>query len=183
MNELSAHNFGLLISYLLPGFAYLTGLAQHSFVTDNWMWSPVGSAPTVGGFLYATLASVGVGLLLSTLRWLLLDGLHHRTGVRRPRLDFGGLENCVTAYSLITDHHYSYYKFYGNSLVAVITLSVTEFARRSISPTRLIFLLMLMPVLFLGSRDTLKKYYARAHQLLEAQANPISVKKSDNETS
>jgi len=40
----------------------------------------------------ATLASVAAGLSVSAVRWLVLDTVHHRTGVRQPSWDFSSFQ-------------------------------------------------------------------------------------------
>lgn len=183
MQELTTRNFGLVIAYVVPGFVCLAGLSEHSTGIYSWFGMSTASAPTVGGFLYLTLGCIGTGLLLSTARWLLVDFAHHRSGIPEPQLDFGRLQDCLPAYSLIVDHHYAYYKFYGNTLVALVVLSVWQVTNGSGNPRTVAVILLNMPLLYLGSRDTLRKYYTRAHQLLEAQVRPIPAKKSDSETS
>src|SRR5947209_5196133 len=89
--ETSINNFGLLIAYVLPGFTALWGI---SLVTDRlgpWLFHPPADPPTVGGFLYVTLASVVAGLTVSTVRWLIIDVVHHQTGLRPPPRDFARL--------------------------------------------------------------------------------------------
>lgn len=183
MQDLTTRSFGNVISYLIPGFIGLAGLSDYSPRIYLWFGAPAATAPTVGGFLYVTLGSVALGLVLSTVRWLLLDATHHRTGVTRPTLDFAALGDCLVAYSLITDHHYAYYKFYGNTLVAMIALCLVELVAGLPHPAKLAVLVLMQPLLYLGSRDTLRKYYSRAHQLLNAQPKPISVRKPESETS
>ena len=65
MTDVSGRNFGLLIAYVLPGFVSLCGMAELSPNMKSWLVTGSmtnGVAPTVGGFLYLTLASVAAGL-------------------------------------------------------------------------------------------------------------------------
>ena len=73
MKELSVANFGILIAYVLPGFTALWGVSYFSETVQVWLGSSAGDAPTVGGFLYVTLAAVGAGMTVSTVRWMIVD--------------------------------------------------------------------------------------------------------------
>lgn len=168
MQDLSRSNFGLVIGFLLPGLIALLGLTPHSETIRNWLAGNPATDATIGGFLFATLGSLFLGLLCSTIRWLFLDTLHHRTGVRPPRRNFRRLQANLGAYRLIEENHYQYYQFYGNSLFALVAsyLSfriqkppVTEFWIDAIA-------LATALLLYLGSRDTLTKYYRRIEELM-----------------
>jgi hypothetical protein len=67
-----------------------------------------------------TLASIAVGLTLSTVRWLLLDSIHHRTGLLPPPRNFARLGGKETAFARLEEDHYRYYQFYGNMLSTLI---------------------------------------------------------------
>jgi predicted membrane protein len=71
---------------------------------------------------------------------------------------------------VLTDIHYKFYQFHGNLLVAVLFV---YFARRAhlgflIAPLGWLDVgfLVLSLILFVGSRDTLRKYHARLTLLL-----------------
>src|SRR5690349_516816 len=105
----SITNFGLFIAYVLPGFTALQGLpfpANHAAA-----WGTEGGA-TLSGFLSGTVEAVAVGLTVSTVRWLVIDTVHHRTGLKPPAWDFARLERSVEAFELLVHIHYRYYKFY-----------------------------------------------------------------------
>jgi len=84
-----------------------------------WLSASATDQPTIGGFLYATLASVAAGLTASTVRWLIIDPLHHMTGVPQPRWNFARLPESLAAFDRLIDIHYRYYQFYANTLVAL----------------------------------------------------------------
>ncbi|NQT12021.1 MAG: hypothetical protein HQ582_04700, partial [Planctomycetes bacterium] len=88
MKEIPVANFGLLIAYVLPGFVALSGLSLFSPTVMAWLHGVPDGCPTAAGFLYVTLASIGIGMTVNALRWLTLDSLHHRTGVHYPAWDF-----------------------------------------------------------------------------------------------
>lgn len=109
---------------------------------------------------------------MSTLRWLVIDTIHHRTGIRPPDWDFARLHNRTEAFGLLLDGHYRYFQFYANMVVA---LAWVLLARHVASATwwavdRLdVALLGGIALFFAGSRDTLRKYYARAGELLRSR--------------
>ena len=119
MNVLTDSSFGLTIAYLLPGFTSLWGLAVLSPTIRSWLGTPSSDAPSLGGFLYVTVASLTAGLILSTLRWLILDWLHTSTGLKPPRRDFSRLQEQGAAFSILVADLYRYYQFYGNMMFAV----------------------------------------------------------------
>ncbi len=173
-DEASINDFGLLIAYVLPGFAALWGLTYITDALRPWLGHLPADAPTVGGFLFVTVASIAAGLTVSTLRWLLVDSLHHRTGIRPPAWDFSNLEQSAAAFGVLVEIHYRYYQFYANMLVAIAfvflarRLSLGFFAAPVGLPD--LGLLVVGAVFFLGSRDTLRKYYTRTGQLLRDRA-------------
>ena len=61
MTEVSATNFGLLIAYRVPGFTALWGTSYFSETVRHWLSGSGATTPTVGGFMYITLASVAAG--------------------------------------------------------------------------------------------------------------------------
>jgi hypothetical protein len=166
VNDVTNQNFGLLIAFVLPGFILLWGLQPHSDMITGWLGHAATEVPSVGGFLYITMASVGVGQLVSTLRWLLIDTLHHRTGVRPPRWDFRKLKDRVTAYDRLIEIHYRYYQFHANSLLAVSISAILRWLKQGFHIRELILLLTIDTLLYLGSRDTLQMYYRRVEELL-----------------
>jgi hypothetical protein len=112
IKESSLESFGLLIAYVLPGVIALLGVSYFSDPVRSWLGSSAADAPTVGGFLYVTLASIAAGLTASTVRWLIVDTLHHWTGIRQPRWDFSRLQANVGAFDVLIEIHYKFYQFY-----------------------------------------------------------------------
>ena len=113
-------NFGLLIAYVLPGFTAIQGLPFLSSSPASWGSVAGAASPTLPGFLSGTVEAIAAGLTVSAVRWLLIDGLHHRTGLKPPAWDFALLEKNVPAFELLLHGHYRYYKFYANMVVALL---------------------------------------------------------------
>lgn len=176
MKAVTSDNFGLLIAYLLPGFTILWGLSYVSDTVRSWLGASPFAAPTVSGVVYVTLASVAAGLTASTVRWLIIDKIHHWTGVPRPQWDFSRLQQNVAAYDVIVENKYRYYQFYGNMLVSLVLVYVSRrqflgFWAAPIGYTDLGFLI-LGALFFVGSRDTYRKYVLRGDMMLGRVAPP-----------
>lgn len=170
MNDFSNKNFGTVIAYLLPGVIVLLGLSSHSETLTVWLFGGGEIAnPSFGGFMYSTLLALLIGLVCSTMRWMTIDVIHHRTGIVPPRRDFRKLQSNYDAYRLIEENHYQYYQFYANSLVA--SLLGYGLWRPSQSLGIICWedlaIIVFGAIMFAGSRDTLRKYYARISELLE----------------
>ena len=185
MNDVTTDNFGLLIAYLLPGFTALWGMSYNWQPIRAWLGTTPANAPTVGGFLYVTLASVAAGLTVSTVRWFVIDTLHHWTGLRQPQWDFSKLQANVTAYNVINEIHYKHYQYNANMFVAVLFVYLARRIHVGFLTAPLGWLdlggLSLAALLFLGSRDNLRKYYSRTAQFLN-EPNSEATKSSPTTT-
>ncbi len=173
MKQVSSSNFGLLIANVVPGFAALWGASYFSETVRVWLGSSPVNAPTVGGFLYVTIASVALGLTVSSVRWLLIDTIHHRTGIREPEWDFSRLQKNIAAYRTLVEIHYQYYQFFANGLVALVFVYVARrltlgFFSSPLGWADVVFCLV-GTAYFVTSRDNLRKYYSRVAMLLGAQ--------------
>lgn len=174
LKDISAGNFGFLIAYLAPGFTALWGMSHFSPDLHVWLTYPIDGQPNVGGFLYVTLASAAVGVIVSAIRWVFLDSLHHCTGIPRPEWDIPKLQHQATAYSTLQQMHYRYYEFYGGMFIATLfTYSVTRFDHGFIGKGWAWIdsaVVCLELVLFFGARDTFRKYCERSNALLRKDA-------------
>lgn len=165
MQDLTSANFGLLIAYVLPGFVLLTFLGRQSPAVGTWLEQ--GSELSVAGFLYTTVASVAVGMVLSAVRWLIVDSFHHATGITKRNWDFKHLQTNISAFKSLVESQYRYYQFYANSWMALAVIVLYRIGDRA-TPVGLVDLILIavMVVLFIASRDTLAKYYARVDDIL-----------------
>ncbi len=174
MKEVSSKNFGVLIAYLVPGFTTLWGASFLSETIHLWLTGPSSDGPTVGGFLYVTLAAVAAGLTVSTIRWVVIDTLHHHTGIRRPQWDFARMQQHFDAYDRLEHNHYIYYQAYANMVIAMtVVWGSWRISGRFLQPpggTDVGFVL-LIAIFFAGSRDTFRKFYVRVSNLLAAEQN------------
>ncbi len=173
MRDLSNRNFGLLIAHVLPGFVALCGLQEISPTLRLWLSATADphELPTVGGFLYVTLASVALGMTVSAIRWCVVDWMHHHTGLPRPRWDDAKLQVNLEAFDLLVEHHYRYYQFYANSIVS---LAIVYAAHRHahgfdhFTGTLELAFVALAGVFWATSRSNLTRYYSRATALMNS---------------
>lgn len=157
-------NFGILIAFGLPGFLFLAGLPPE---LQGWLAPFYTSPPTLGGFLYALPGSLACGLILSGVRWAVIDSLVHLTGIRKPRIAYGKLAAQLPAFTILVEHHYRYYQFYSNTLIASLALLVAKFrVGQAPSMESLLWLALFCGCLFAASRDCLSRYYTRIAQVL-----------------
>lgn len=164
--------FGLVIAFLLPGFLVLWGCSLSSTYLQNWiLTSGASNAPTVGGFLYVTLASLSVGILLSAFRWATIEqALYSVGGVKRSRASEEKLSNpgTLTAYQDKIDNYYRYYQCYAHSSLAILSAYLfNQFtACRNQSLIFLALVLLTVGLLLAKARDELISFSVIREELL-----------------
>lgn len=146
----------------------MTGISFLSETVQTWIWAHPDQQATVSGFLYVTVFSLGIGLTISTFRWMIFDPIHHRTGVPRPDQNFSRLQEKLSAYQYLVLTHYNYYKFHSNMMIAFAILFVSYLlSQKSISLWGVIGFFFLEWLFWQGSRDNLRKYYSQGTILLK----------------
>lgn len=118
MADISKDNFGPLIAYIVPGATALSGFSLFIPELRALFISSPPDAPTIGGFLYLTIASLASGMTINAIRWAVIDTIHSWTGLIPPPLDFSRLGRNVEAYALLIEIHYNHYQFHANMAVA-----------------------------------------------------------------
>src|ERR1700730_16476453 len=164
MKDVTEKNFGVIIAFLVPGFLLLWGLSYSSPEIDGWLAkSNAANAPTIGGFLYATLTSLALGLLISAFRYLIIDGFLHRVTGLNPEFDFTKLKDkdALAMFQAAVENHYRYYQYYSNTFVALVMAFplYVVYARERPSCVVWIVFIVTLVVLAFASHDCLKKYY------------------------
>lgn len=168
------NDFGLLIAYVLPGFVALWGVSVLDPSVNFFILDTGENQPTVAGFFFSTIAAIVAGLIVSTVRWLTIDPLHRLMGVQHPDWDAALLEQNINAFNVLIEGHYRFYLWYANTTIAVLWVFIAR--RIAIGGGWTVGgwdagLLAVTPLLFMGSRDTLTKYYARVGRLLTGNRN------------
>jgi hypothetical protein len=159
----------LVIAYVLPGFLSLWGLRYLSPDVERWLSPGSDSFINLDVVLFVTLASVAAGLIVSAVRWLLVDTLHSATGLRRPQWDDALLQSRLQAFEAVVQAHYRHYQFHSNAAVALaFDFGVWWF--HSPAGSRLwpsLAFIAIECILLATSRDNLQKYYARGSRILD----------------
>jgi hypothetical protein len=169
VHTVSNSNLDPLIAYLVPGATALMGLGQFSPTLVNWLLEGGAGAPTIGGFLYLTLASIAVGMIVNAVRWAVVDTLNSLTGLALPALNFSKLGRNVEAFSLLIYIHYRHYQFNANVAVASACAFICYRVKLGAFPGLGwpdIAFAALEVTLLATARDNLRKYYSRSRQLL-----------------
>jgi hypothetical protein len=170
----TSNQFGLVVAYLLPGFIGLAGIAPFAPVIAAWLQPGTYSEASLGPPVYAILAALTIGMVVSCFRWLLIDHIHHWMGVPPPAWDDNHLEDRIVAFNYVVENHYRYYQFFANTLIAVLfAYSVNRWTGTSplLGIGTDIGMFILCAALFAGSRDSLTKYYARTSRLIGETMN------------
>lgn len=142
------------------------GISHVSPEMQTWLGTTASETPTVGGFLYVTLASVAAGLTVSTVRWIVVDTIHHRTGIRQPDWNFSQLADRVNAFETLIEIHYRYYMWYANMFIALPLAVMLRWSALGFRWREMFLVIAIEALFFIASRDTIKKYYQRVESLL-----------------
>lgn len=176
MNDSPERSFGLLIAYVVPGFVCLAGASRFSTTIAAWMSIAPTSEPSVGGFLYVAVGSLGAGLVANAVRWAAVDTLLHRTGLRPPQLDFSQLQANLDAFQLAVEHNYRYYQFHASMALAAVFFGIADQCSVGLwRPWVLAGYVALVGVLLVTSRDCLRRYYERTSQILGSARHAAAV--------
>jgi hypothetical protein len=167
MKDINDRNFGLIIAFWLPGFILLWGLSFSFASLEPWMIKSNSSdGATFTGFLYATVASLSLGLVISAVRWLVVD---HFLGwlTTLKKIDFAKIESNKDAFAYfqgVVENHYRYYQYYSNTLVAVDLAAVVHIwhGRETLPWQAWVGLVLISLILLCASRDALRKYHDRS---------------------
>ena len=162
----SSEYFGYVIAFVLPGFLALWVVSHFDPVSAGWLGTLATKDLTVGAFLFAGLASLGLGMFLGGARWLVFD-LCLMPLLRVPDskpLDQAKRKDLEAPYRAIIEDHYRFYQFYANSAVALALAALVLWSR--LPAGALVLLLGTEAVLIVSARDALKKHRTKVEQLL-----------------
>lgn len=167
--ETTSKHFGFVVAYLLPGFIVLAGVARFVPLVGAWLKPSTYAEASLGPPIYAILAATTLGMIANALRWLVVDHIHSWTGIRPPIWDDSRLGDRLDAFNYLVENHYRYYQFVANTLIAILW----SYAINRFWGTGSFFgigtdatVALLCAVLFVTSRDTLRKYYTRTARLI-----------------
>lgn len=181
----TTRQFGLLIAYVLPGFIGLAGIAPLFPAMAEWLRPIETSDLGLGPPLYAVLAAIAIGKVLSCFRWMLIDRAHRLMGVQRPDLDDRRLEQVLGGFDYLVQSHYRYYEFSANTFLALLgsySLNRALGTLPFLGPVSDAAVAIVLIVLFFASRDALKTYYTRSSRLIGRSDNDKELASCTTET-
>jgi hypothetical protein len=125
MKDLTSTSFGYLIAFVLPGLFGIYALSAWVPSVADFL-KPIGDADaTVGPSAVLLIISVGMGLILSALRFLTFEKLLCHKHKLPPNLfETLALEGKLSSFRAVADEHYRYHQFYGGCAVALFILFV-----------------------------------------------------------
>ena len=119
MQDHLGKSFGLTIAFVIPGMVALYALSF--FMPELRVWFGFADAsPTGPGFLFVTVASAGMGVFVSGIRWLVLE----QWIWRRTSILFERDPDQEALYQNFVRQHYEFYLFYANTLCAIVVLFI-----------------------------------------------------------
>lgn len=159
---------------MVPGFVLLWGFQPYSATLRQWLGQSLSESATVAGFLYTTVLAVGLGMLCSTARWLLVDRLFRKQDVGPATWNFKRLPATLPAFNRLIEDHFRYYQYHANSLLAVNAAMMLYWSGEGFMWVQLPALAVIDGLLYAGAADTLRKYDARMSVILGDKSSPLT---------
>jgi hypothetical protein len=167
MDDKIGRYFGLVIGIVIPGFVGMYAVSFFVPPVAVWLGVVASQDTSVGGFLFALLASIGMGLFIGGLRAFVMD----RQFVTRPSLDVSkrNSEPVEAAYGNIKADHYPYYQFYSGMVFALGFLYLSWLSTWP-STTRVVVVTLLLAaaegILYWSAVDAMERYQRKREKLL-----------------
>ena len=172
MGSLPQLDYGLLIAFFFPGFVGLYAFSYLSQRIAQVFDAVLSKDQSVGASFLVLVGSLIVGMVLSSIRALVLDWLHDKTGAAIDELDYSKLSDKekLAAFQQAIVNTYRYYQFYGNMVLSLLLLAVIRFMFIGFGAPHAKTLwavnLLAMVVLFVHSRYSRRDTNRILHQIL-----------------
>ena len=181
MQDQLGKSFGLVIAFLVPGMIALYGASLHVKLLEDWFEIAANArSTTVGGVLLIVVASLGMGVFVSNLRWLVLERwIWRRTPPELPNAHRRRETQTELVYQNLVWQYYQFYQFSANSLFALVLLYGAWLAHElrpeaeGLRPAPVALALptiLLVPtgcVLYVAAKDSLNRYNKRRDSVLK----------------
>jgi hypothetical protein len=188
LKELSSESFGLIIAYLLPGLVGLFSLSLWSYTVRRALEVFLTAQANFNLLLLVILAALAIGLLVTALRWLLLERLFSRANQLTPSefASLGSGEKFV-AFVAAVDAHYRYHQFFGGMAIVIPVFYCGWLKNIILSENNVnavnVFKVVLLTLLLLGlewtmilaAKDTYHKFVNRARNILRDNKSRITL--------
>jgi hypothetical protein len=172
MKDVTSTSFGLVIAYLLPGFAAFFALSFWSPPVRDLFTKFLVAESSVGSFLLVIICSLTAGLEVAIFRWILFEKwLCKSKKLDKAKFAHLGVEAKLTAFRAAVDEHYRYHQFWGGMAVAIpfIGWGVVNASNGSTweKAGLAVALLIVEIVTIIAARSAFYNYVDRADNILE----------------
>lgn len=118
--------------------------------------------------MFVTLVSIGLGMILNAVRFVVIDTINERTGLCRPQWNDTLLQQHLSAFEALVQNHYRYYQFYSNvALSSVVVYVARLYSITTITIINEAVLVVLLCVFWSTARNSLRQYYRRGSSVLQ----------------
>jgi hypothetical protein len=172
MKDITSTSFGLVIAYLLPGFAAFFALCFWSPPIQDLFSKFLVAESSVGSFLLVLICSLTAGLEVSIFRWILFEKVLCKSKkLDRTKFAHLSVEAKLTAFRAAVDEHYRYHQFWGGMAFAIPFIGVgivnaSSGSTREKSCLGIAFLIVEV-VTIIAARSAFNNYIDRAANILE----------------
>ena len=156
--------FSNIIAWWLPG-AFLLWMLSYQLppnaLTDD---------KSIGGFLFASLAALVLGVIVNALRWSICDRWFFRSFEKPSHEQYSLLkdsERTLAAFQALVDANYRWYQAYANTAVAAVSGCLINVFTRKWPWWTIFFAAILILILLPAARNELETFYKRAKLILK----------------
>jgi len=156
--------FSNIIAWWLPG-AFLLWMLSYQLPTNA-----LSDDKSIGGFLFASLAALVLGVIVNALRWTIFDRWVFRSlDTEKPSLEQYSLlkdDKTLAAFQALVDANYRWYQAYANTAVAAASGCLINVFTRKWPWWTIFFAVGLLVILVPAARNELVAFYQRAKLIL-----------------
>lgn len=173
MKDVSSTTFGLIIAFLLPGFAGVFALSFWAPAVADLFSRFIEAESNVGRFLLMILCSLVVGLEVSVCRWLIFEQFLCRNYKR----DFSkyrhlGDQSKLLGFRAAVDETYRYHQFWGGMAIVTPFIAWGLVQRATEGRCLMAFMFLLVEGLNIaGAWSAYQNYIDRTNRILEDSGN------------
>jgi len=172
MKDLTSTSFGILIGFVVPGMMGLLAVAYWLHPARAAFASFATSSSTFGITLLVLLISVGIGVQLSVIRWIVFERIVCRSpGIPDNYFKLLIDEGRRSAFRSVVDEHYRYHQFHGAMVIVFPVLyfgwgmEIFGVSTQALFASALACLAV-WAALFFGAVDSYRKYVTRGRHML-----------------
>jgi hypothetical protein len=183
MKDLNIKSFGLLIAYLLPGFACIFCFAFWIDSFKNLIDGFMSTNSDFGSFLFVLLLALLFGLILNAFRWIIYERwlLRKHTIPEDYYQELIKHDNLQAIHSTL-DENFRYHQFYGNISIVFLGFFFEFIKRTFFNPPEsserhnilviiaIGFLLVILELVIVSAaKQSFKRYVNRSKSILKGE--------------